>query len=46
MKNKDWGRGRGGGGLNREGGGLLTLLLQKGGEPIGQGGAYLRGGAK
>ena len=30
MKNKDWGRGRGGGGLNREGG-LLTFLLWKGG---------------
>ena len=29
MKNKDWGRGRGGG-LNREGG-LLTFLLWKGG---------------
>ena len=41
MKNKDWGRGRGG--LNREGG-LLTFLLWKGGGLIGEGGLIWEGG--
>ena len=42
MKNKDWGRGRGGG-LNREGG-VINFPPLKRGVLIREGGAYLRGG--
>ena len=37
MKNKDWGRGSGGGGLNREGG-LINF------PPLKRGGLFERGG--
>ena len=42
MKNKDWGRGRGG--LNREGGLINFPPLKRGGGLL-ERGAYLRGGA-
>ena len=40
MKNKDWGRGKGGGGLNREGGLINFPPLKRGG---GGGGLFERG---
>ena len=44
MKNKDWGRGRGGG-LNREGGLINFPPLKRGGGGLLERGAHLRGGS-
>ena len=43
MKNKDWRRGRGGGGLNREGG-LINFPPLKRGGLLERGGLFERGG--
>ena len=43
MKNKDWGKGKGGGGLNREGA-LINFPPLKRGGLLERGGAYLKGG--